>query len=429
MNAFLREVIATGALHEVPSADVATSTLFTSHPGSKRQSCHVTHTRPEGSTSAEGSGKKRRSRIELTWISATCTAAPKLRPPSRETDEPIRLPPQLKITTRSPVGRTTGKAPTASVTAMRDRSRPADAAVGRRQHREAPVADGVRVRRGSSVRVSDSAAPLSQTTQFLSKITPLDEAPSIAITGLLHVKPSLERLIVRRVIWFWIASVEMSHVRVAASYATTGSLARTCGPGGHALLREAGKEPAPPGASVVARDREPDVVRAAVDAAADLVRDHGRPSDGEAVRLDLRLVLPGRRRVRIAGEPPPDELAVGRDDVGQVGVHDVEPGAAADGVPGAVVLGRDPVDPGPGDEAVAAGPAVQEVGAGERGQPVSAAAAEQHVGARRSHEPVAPVRSLDRPRGRGAAQDQEQREHDGGNTHFAHPRRPSAHLG
>src|SRR5262245_6372303 len=118
MNAFLPDVIATGAPHAVPSGELERRTLLTSHPGSKRQSCHVTQTRPDESTSAAGSGKKRSPLGEFTWISATSTTAEKLRPPSREMDEPIRRPPQLKTTTSSPVGRTTGIAPTASVTAI-----------------------------------------------------------------------------------------------------------------------------------------------------------------------------------------------------------------------------------------------------------------------------------------------------------------------
>ena len=320
------------------------------------------------------------------------------------------------MTTRSPVGPDDRKRADSVADRDCDRSRPAHPPVGRGEHGDAPVPDRVRIREIAAAALRARGAVVADDPVLVeghaARVDALDrdnwvapresvaraadrEARDLVLDRERGDEPRAGRRVVRD------DRIACTHVQAR----------------GNALLREAGKEPAPPGAAVVARDCEPDVVRAAVDAAADLVRDHGRPPDGEAVRLDLSLVLPGRRRVRIAGEPPPDELAVGRDDVGQVGVHDVEAGAAADGVPGAVVLDRDPVDPASGGEAVAAGPAVQEVGSGERGQPVSAATPEQYVRPRRSHEPVAPVRSLDRRRGRGAAQDQEQREHDGRDTH------------
>src|SRR3990172_9090441 len=101
-NAFLPDVPCTGAVHERPSVDVATTTLFVAHPELKRQSCEVTHTRPAGSASAEGSGKKRRPRSDRTWMSAPPVGAPKVRPPSAETDAPMRRPDQRKATTSSP---------------------------------------------------------------------------------------------------------------------------------------------------------------------------------------------------------------------------------------------------------------------------------------------------------------------------------------
>ena len=107
--------------------------------------------------------------------------------------------------------------------------------------------------------------------------------------------------------------------------------------------RQAGQEAAPPRGAVVRRHREPDVRRRAVEASPDLERRDGRPTEREAVGLDLGLVLRAVRAVRIAREPAPDELAVARHGVGEVGVHDVEAGSAAHDVPRAVVRARDQV--------------------------------------------------------------------------------------
>ncbi len=115
------------------------------------------------------------------------------------------------------------------------------------------------------------------------------------------------------------------------------------GPGGTLTCVSPGKEAAPPGSTVVARDGEADVRRGAVVPATDLERRDCRSSDGEAVRLHVRLVLRVGRRVRVAREPPAHELAVGRDRVDEVGVDDVCARAAADGVPASVVARGDPV--------------------------------------------------------------------------------------
>jgi hypothetical protein len=88
------DVTRVGAVHERPSVEVATTTLFAVHPGSKRQSSHVTQTRPDGSTSAEGSGKNRNPRIVRRSISATMVGGAKVAPPSTETDAPMRRPDQ-----------------------------------------------------------------------------------------------------------------------------------------------------------------------------------------------------------------------------------------------------------------------------------------------------------------------------------------------
>ena len=161
---------------------------------------------------------------------------------------------------------------------------------------------------------------------------------------------------------------------------------------------EAGQEAAPPRCAVVRRHREADVRRGAVEASTDLERGHCRPSEGEAVRLDLGLVLRAVRAVRIAREPAPDELAVARDGVGEVGVHDVEAGPAAHDVSRAVVRGRDQVVAGAGVVHVATGTAVEEVGAASAEQLVAPREALDDVGARRSREPVSSRCAADRPR-------------------------------
>ena len=106
-----------GGVHERPSSEVDTTTLFSVQPRLKRQSCHVTQTRPDvGSTSAAGNGKKRRPWALRTWTSDTVTGAPNVAPPSADTTEPMLCVPRRYATTSSPVGRTTGSAPTASET-------------------------------------------------------------------------------------------------------------------------------------------------------------------------------------------------------------------------------------------------------------------------------------------------------------------------
>ena len=55
-------VTAIGALHCAPSAEVATNAALLDAPGDA-QSCHAAQKRPVGSTSADGSGNARKSRI------------------------------------------------------------------------------------------------------------------------------------------------------------------------------------------------------------------------------------------------------------------------------------------------------------------------------------------------------------------------------
>ena len=160
---------------------------------------------------------------------------------------------------------------------------------------------------------------------------------------------------------------------------------------------EAGQEAAPPRGAVVRRHREPDVRRGAVEASTDLKGGHRRPSEGEAVRLDLGLVLRAVRAVGIAREPAPDQLAVAPHGVGEVGVHDVEAGSAAHDVSRAVVRARDQVVAGAGVVRVATGTALEEVGAASAEQLVAPREALDDVGARRSSEPVVSRCAADRP--------------------------------
>ena len=186
-------------------------------------------------------------------------------------------------------------------------------------------------RRGSSARRT-ATTPCCRTrssscrTRFPPATSPVSSAALIAVP---HVDPSGERLMASRVTPSPSASVEMSQVPCRASNATTGSLARSCDAGRNARERETGEEPAPPRRAVVARNGESDVRGRTVEAAADLERRDGRPAEREAVRLDLGLVLRVGDRVGIAREAAADDLAVARDGVGEIGVHDVRARSAA----------------------------------------------------------------------------------------------------
>ena len=158
---------------------------------------------------------------------------------------------------------------------------------------------------------------------------------------------------------------------------------------------EAGQEATPPRGAVVRRHCEADVRRRAVEASSDLKGGDCRPSEREAVGLDLRLVLGAVRAVGVAGEPAPDQLAVARHGVEEVGVHDVEAGPAAHDIPRAVVRARDQVVAEPAVVRVAAGTTLEEVGAAPAEQHVVPSEATDEVGAWRSHEPIAPRRAGD----------------------------------
>ena len=96
--------------------------------------------------------------------------------------------------------------------------------------------------------------------------------------------------------------------------------------------RRAREEAALPGATGVDRDRGADVRGGSVLAASHLKGgDHRRP-EGEAVRLDRRLVLAVGVRIWVDGDPPGHDFAVRGDDVGSVGADDVEAWPAVDPV-------------------------------------------------------------------------------------------------
>src|SRR4249919_538268 len=117
--AFSPDVTALGDVHvRPPSDDVDTTTPFCEQPALNRQSCQVAQTRPDGSMSAEGSGKRRRPGMVRVWMSATTVGAPNDAPPSADTVAPIRLPSHRKTATIPPSGRITGNTPTVSFTGI-----------------------------------------------------------------------------------------------------------------------------------------------------------------------------------------------------------------------------------------------------------------------------------------------------------------------
>ena len=190
-------VTATGALHELPSADVATNTCCSRRTGVEAA---VVPRHPDAARRIDvGRGQREeaevanRQHLDLRDLHRRDRSS-RLRRARR--DAPIRLPPQLKITTSSPVGRTPGNADSASrpIPTGADQL---DAAVATQLPRPVAVG-GVRVHEVAAAVVRARGAVVAG-DPVLVEGHALDEAPSIAITGLLHVKPSLERLIVRRV--------------------------------------------------------------------------------------------------------------------------------------------------------------------------------------------------------------------------------------
>ena len=187
----------------------------------------------------------------------------------------------------------------------------------------------------------------------------------------------------------------MSHVAWAASYATTGSLARAFAPVGRLATVRPGRRPLRHEAPSFGRHREPHVRCRPVETSSDLERRHRRSSDGEAVGLHLRLVLRAVASIRVTRKAAPHELAVARHDVGEVGVHDVEAGPAAHDVACAVIRRRDQVVARARVVRVASRTAVEEVRAAAGEQRVVPSEAADEVGTWRSDEPITPRRAGD----------------------------------
>ena len=181
--------------------EVDTTTLFSVQPRLKRQSCHVTQTRPDvGSTSAAGNGKKRRPWALRTWTSDTVTGAPNVAPPSADTTEPMLCEPRrYDERGSSPVGRTTGSAPTASETGRATGVIPVRrSAPGRGEDVAAEV---VRVREVAAA-AEGLVDQAMRAIQFLSSVLPPLPVASVATIGTHSGRPpSLERLTVRGAWW------------------------------------------------------------------------------------------------------------------------------------------------------------------------------------------------------------------------------------
>ncbi len=168
------------------------------------------------------------------------------------------------------------------------------------------------------------------------------------------------------------------------------------------------EEASPPGSAGVDRRRPADSDRPTVGESTRLEHRHDRRAEGNAVGLDLSLVLRDPIE-RIARELPGHDLAVGVDGVAQLRVDDVEPGPTDGGVLRAVGMERDAVGARLAKDGVAAGAAVQEVAAGAARDPVVAAAPANGVGEPCPDQPVGSLgpRHLGRP---GDAQRRERKE-------------------
>src|SRR5206468_11639504 len=103
-----------------------------------------------------------------------------------------------------------------------------------------------------------------------------------------------------------------------------------------------------------------DALPISVEASAHLECCASRPSDREAVRLDLALGLAARVAKGVARDPSAHELAVGCDDVDQIGHDRVHAGTAGDTIPHVVFRCDAVVSRAAGDD-VMAGTAAQEV--------------------------------------------------------------------
>ena len=196
------------------------------------------------------------------------------------------------------------------------------------------------------VRVHEVAAPVERRRRRVVACDPVlverdvlgTTRSSSATRALPHVSPpSDERLIASRVTPSSRASVEISHVPCAASYATTGSLARVWTPGGALAVVSPGRRPfrhEAPSSVVTANPMfvAPPLKRRPTWKVATVVRPNVKLSGSASVSC-----CASARRVRIAGKSSADELAVGGDRVGQIGIHDVDARSAAHDVARGVV--------------------------------------------------------------------------------------------
>ena len=138
-------------------------------------------------------------------------------------------------------------------------------------------------------------------------------------------------------------SVAASHTRCAASYATTGSLARSDGPGRGDESETPGSRPVLHVAPPSRRRGEADGDRSSPERAPVLKHGDDGRAERERVGLGLRRVLTDRVARAVARDLSGDDLAVALDDVCRVGRDDVAAGAAADAVARPVTVSRDAV--------------------------------------------------------------------------------------
>ena len=244
---------------------------------------------------------------------------------------------------------------------------------------------------------------------------------------MLQVAPFAERLIARRVVAPSSASVEISHVPCAASYATTGSLARAFGPGGRLAVVRPGRRPLRHEAPSSVVTAQPTLVAAPSKRrptwkAATVVRPNVKLSGSTSVSCCASEVVYGSRERRRPTTSQSRATASA-----QVGVDDVETGSAPHDVAPSVVRGRDEIVTRPCVVRVPARAALQEVGAAPGDEPVVPAEAAQHVRTRRSEEPVVAGRpGHDARAGRGGGEEQDD-EHERQNAHTLDWTRPVTH--
>jgi hypothetical protein len=189
-------------------------------------------------------------------------------------------------------------------------------------------------------------------------------------------------------------SVAASQVPCIASYAMTGSLARSDGPG-------LGEESETPGNRPVfhvapaLRDVEKPMATATLEDASGLEDRDDRRTERERIGLHLRGVLADRVARAVARDLPRDHFAVARDGVVGIRGDDVTTGPAADGVARTVAVGGNAIFAGTRVDGVAARAAEEDVGAPEAGDRVLACAPVEDIGAWSPDECVSSGRPCD----------------------------------